>query len=538
MKVDLEDVPDGAVFKSDVCIVGAGIAGLLLSTRLTKFGFSVNLIEAGGMTLEDRSQMLFDIPVLGRRYTGATEARFRVFGGSSTRWGGQMLPLSDEVFQRRDVVSGVGWPITRWDIESYYDEIQSMMGVNSLPFTDGLVGALGHKPHFESSDIRLRYSKWAPFSKRNLARTLGRKCLSSEDTKVFLHGNAVAISLDRKADRVKSVEACNYSGARFTFEAGDFVLCTGTIETSRLLLASTSVCPGGIGNAYDNVGRYFHDHLSVPVASLWGNARRTVLRHMTPYYTGNTLHTPKLEASESLQSRRGLLAVMAHITVTEPEDSGLGAVRKILKCVQRRELPANPARILFGLPMGAQDLAGAWFSMKFGHRRYISPRAKVQLVIDTEQRPQAESRIELSDKVDALGMRKAVVDWKISSDEGRTVSLFAADLERVFNESGIREIAWPRDFDAGLNGTFGKCHDTYHAMGGTRFGLFERDSVVDPDMCVHGVKNLFVASCSVFPSGGSSNPTFTLMALTMRLADHFRKRRPPVVSTVAEASRA
>ena len=538
MKIDLEEVPNGTVFKSDICVVGAGVAGLVLSTRLRKYGFMVNLIEAGGMTLEDRSQRLFDAPVSGRRYTGVTDARFRLFGGASTRWGGQMLPLSDEVFQRRDVVSGAGWPITRWDIESYYNEIQEVMGVNGLPFTNGLIEALGHKQPFDSPDIRLRYSKWAPFSKRNLARTLGRKCLSSEDTKVFLHGNAVAVSLDPKADHVKSIDVRNYSGAKFVFEASNFVLCTGTIETSRLLLASTSVCPEGIGNAHDNVGRYFHDHLSVPVASLWGTARKGVLDRLTPYYIGNTLHTPKLEASTKLQSRKGLLGVMAHIAITEPEDSGLGAARQLLRCMQRRELPADPARMLLGLPMGVQDLAGAWLSMKFGQRRYISTRAKVQLVIDTEQRPQADSRIQISPEVDCLGMRKAVVDWKISSDEERTVSIFAADLERIFKESGIHEIAWPRDLDAGLNGTFGKCHDTFHSMGGTRFGLFRRDSVVDPDLCVHGVENLFIASCSLFPSGGSSNPTFTLMALTLRLADHLHRQRAVAISTTNEPVKA
>lgn len=525
MQIDLEDAVPGTVFQSDVCIVGAGVAGLLLATRLAKFGFSVNLIEGGGLSLEARSQGLFDVPMAGRSYAGATEARFRVFGGSSTRWGGQMLPLPDEVFEPRAPVDGAGWPVARADIERYYEEVQGVMGVNDRPFTSELLKTLGHPEPLTSEDIRLRFSKWAPFSRRNLARTLGRECLAAPAILVFLHGNAVEVELRPSADLTRSVTVRNYGGADFSFEAKEFIICAGTIETNRLLLASTSVCPAGIGNATDHLGRYFHDHLSVPIASLWGTARKAVLDHFTPYFVGGTLHTPKIEASPSLQSRHGLLAVMAHIVLKEPEDSGLGAAREVMRSLQRREWPASPGKVALGLPRGLKDLAGAWWCKQLRHRRFISRRARVQLTIDTEQRAQAHSRIRLDEQTDAVGMRKAILDWRVSSEEARTVAVFAQELERIFVAAGLRGIAWPRDLESGLTGAFGKCHDTYHSMGGTRFGHSASTSVVNPDLQVHGVGNLFVASCSLFPSGGSSNPTFTLMALTLRLAHHLKRRR-------------
>jgi len=439
-----------------------------------------------------------------------------------------MLPLPDEIFESRSSVDGAGWPVTRADLEKYYEEVQAVMGVNTQPFTSDLLGALGRPDPLGSDDIRLRFSKWAPFSRRNLARTLGRECLAASAINVFLHGNAVAIDLRSSADLVDSLTVRNYAGTSFSFEATEFVICAGTIETNRLLLASNSVCPRGIGNANDLLGRYFHDHLSVPIASLWGTARKAVLHHFAPYFVGSTLHTPKLEASPALQDRHGLLAVMAHIVLKEPDDSGLGVARQLLHSFQRREWPASPARLVLGLPRGVNDLLGAWWWKQFCHRRFISQRARVQLTIDTEQRAQAASRIRLDEHADAIGMRRAIVDWQVSVDESRTVAVFAGELERIFVAAGIRGIAWPRDLEAGLNGAFGKCHDTYHSMGGTRFGTSPRTSVVDPNLKIHGVENLYVASCSLFPSGGSSNPTFTLMALTLRLAQHLRKRRGAV----------
>jgi choline dehydrogenase-like flavoprotein len=536
MKTDLQDVPAGTNFRSDVCIVGAGVAGLLLATRLAKLGFSVNLLEAGGGNLEERSQELYNVAMAEANYAGATEARFRVFGGSSTRWGGQLLPLPDEVFRGRDALGGTGWPISRADIESYYAEVQDVMGVNTLPFTADLLKTKGHATILNSPDIRLRFSKWASFSRRNLARTLGRECLASGSITVFLHANVVAIELRDSADAVQSVTARDYEGREFVFRASEFILTAGTIETCRLLLASRSVTPEGVGNGNDLVGRYFHDHVSVPFITLTGPARAEVLRRFAPYFFDGTLHTPKLEASPELQARHGMLAVMAHIALEEPEESGLGAVRQVLRSLQRREWLTPPGKLLLGLPRGAVDIASAWYGMKFRQRRYVTPGAKVQIKIDTEQMPSAINRIRLENRVDAVGMPKAVIDWRVSADEKRTVATFAGELKRIFAAEGISGMIWPQDVPAGMDDAISHSHDTYHSMGGTRFGASEREGVVDADLRVHGVENLFVASCSVFPSGGSSNPTFTLMALTLRLAKHLNARRNSVATATSVAA--
>jgi choline dehydrogenase-like flavoprotein len=159
---------------------------------------------------------------------------------------------------------------------------------------------------------------------------------------------------------------------------------------------------------------------------------------------------------------------------------------------------------------GFGDVARLFLNAKFKQRRAVSKRARVRLHIDLEQAANAENCIRLSDEKDALGLRKAIVDWRIGEQEQDTALRFAGTIRRELEAPGMVPRLWSE------TPVF---VDTFHAMGGLRMGDDARVSVVDRDLQVHGVENLYVASCAVYPSGGSSNPTFTLMALALRLGE-------------------
>jgi choline dehydrogenase-like flavoprotein len=114
-----------------------------------------------------------------------------------------------------------------------------------------------------------------------------------------------------------------------------------------------------------------------------------------------------------------------------------------------------------------------------------------------------------------------VVAWRVSEDETETLRRFGRFLREAMPRAGSGELDWPAELDG--DGPLTGVTDTYHPMGGLPMGIDPAQSVVDPELRVHGIANLAVASCAVFPAGGSSNPTFTLMALTLRLADRLAK---------------
>src|ERR1700742_5063216 len=391
MHIDLDQAESGREFRARFCVVGGGIAGLLLSTRLAERGGGVLLLEAGGVELEERSQSLYAAEMGGDRHAGTTEGRYRTFGGSSTRWGGQLLPYPADVFQPPKGAPSPAWPIEESAVAPFYDELQRMLGVDSLPFDAGLLGALKQPAVEFSKDVQLRFSKWIPFAKRNLARTLGKAALAHPNITVVSHANVAELVGDG-AGRVVGARALDYAGREFRCEAEEFVVATGTIESSRLLLLSEAAVP----NAHGQVGRYFHDHLSWRAAEFLAPERERMLERLGPFFGDGTLHTCKLEASGALRAGGGLLAVMAHVTIEEPEDSGPAAVRNLLGSVQRGRVSEAIGRNLLPALRGSADLARMLLHAGFHQRRTVTKRARVRLHIDLEQAADARNCIRLS----------------------------------------------------------------------------------------------------------------------------------------------
>jgi choline dehydrogenase-like flavoprotein len=217
------------------------------------------------------------------------------------------------------------------------------------------------------------------------------------------------------------------------------------------------------------------------------------------------------------------LAVMAHIIIDEPEDSGVGVVRSLLRSVQHRNTKEAIFRELPKVPRALIDLGCLAYKAGFEKRRHASPRAEVMLCLNSEQLPLADTRIYLDDDLDHLGMPKAVVDWTVPDADLMTLRTFAAFLRERFAALAISGVEWRHEvFDESVEIT--GITDTFHAMGGCRMGTDPRESVVDSNLTVHGVPNLSIASAAVFPSGGGSYPSFTMIALALRLGDRLAAR--------------
>lgn len=522
MFVDFEtenDIPQGF----DVCIVGAGIAGLTCAWFLRGLGRKVLVVEAGGMADEERSQSLYDgeADFVAERNSGVADGRFRVYGGSGTRWGGQVLPLADAE------LAGHGpLPMSAEVLAPYTAKVQALLGLGSAPFDASCYALADRRPlGFDAAVFAVRFAKWLPWRKRNIGRALEPALRRDEAVVVLLHANAVEIALDGGGSSVSGVRLRSYGGRELTVSARSYVLAAGAIEVCRLLLCSRARLACGIGNQHDLVGRCFMDHVLLRAGMIVPTDRKTLLHGIRPFYLDGILRTPRFELTPAARADNECLSGYAEIAFESPPGSAFDKLRTLLHAYQSEGGKALSKSVFWPVMRELPDVLAGFIAQAALGLRPLPARSTPVIHLCCEQPPRPQSRICLGRGSDAIGMRRVVVDWSIGAAEERTLSVLGRLFAEQLGKSNAATVRWVDGFTPQGGGRPPRLGDQYHHLGGTRMDRAERLGVVDLDCRVHGVDNLYVASGSTFPCGGCSNPTFTIMALAVRLAEHLASAR-------------
>jgi choline dehydrogenase-like flavoprotein len=223
--------------------------------------------------------------------------------------------------------------------------------------------------------------------------------------------------------------------------------------------------------------------------------------------------------------RNRWLNAMAHLAFQIPDALGWMELRRILRSVQagRPELPSLHESLAMLRAGGA--LTRLILTRALAKRRLSPDSGGILLLVDTEQAPNADSRVVLDSTVDSFGMPRARLDWRITELEQRTLTEFASRVADEFQRLGLGKIRLAGPPDLARRDSPGAARDIYHHMGTTRMSESALTGVTRPDLRCHDVDNLYIAGPSVFPTSGIANPTFTALALTLRLADHLKSAR-------------
>lgn len=507
-----------------VCIIGAGAAGLTLAKTLAARSWKVTIVEGGHLDASTSYDSESRVAIVGTPHRGVDVGRFRGWGGSTTRWGGQLWAWEPYEFRER-VPQGIqAWPIAFEEVASRTDAAFELVGLPHASLTPSEAVSLGVEPlGLNPAEFKLKYSTWLPWRKRNLGATVGSKLRSAPNVTVHAESTATHLLLDEAGRRVSGVLIRNKSGAESTLTADVVVVAAGAIETSRLLFLLDQ--PSSRSQTrWHWLGRAFMDHLSVRMARFRPNDLRQFARIFAPIFARGAQHTPRMLLQPSVLEHEGLLGCYGHWEVQSGPNSAFSILRETLRAFQSGKRSPLSLDELKKLVFGVSDLFRLASGVIISRRRYFDRGAEIFLRVDVEQRPDPESRLFPTGVFDSFGLPRVALDWHVSPLEQETALRAAARIGKELDRLNIGKLDIENDpFASGT--PWGELKgDSFHMMGGTRMAGQPTDGVVDTNCKVFGIDNLFIASTSVFPTGGMANPTLLLICLTMRLADHLHRR--------------
>lgn len=530
MIIDMDEHVSEDKLVFDICIIGSGAAGLTIAREFLGGLHRVVVLEGGGQRFEVPSQEPYRSQIVGLPCEGVHQGRARVLGGTTTLWAGQALPYLPIDFQEREWVPFSGWPIGRQELSPFYRRAEDLMQIPHATYDAQTWPHRKAPPSYDAARIVPYYSQFTAVP--DFARRFRARLHQSSNVTVLTHANAISLEANEGGSGLHEVKVRSFQGRAVSIRAKFFVICCGGIDSARLLLVSDSVEPHGIGNRYDVVGRFFMDHPGVNVGVVPHDARR-FRQWYDPFRVAGIKHVLGMRASEKLQREQRVLNLSASVYYPTGTDDAIEAAKRLLHLIRSPSKFSQVPKALASVARQPRRIAVAAYR-HYALRQPSSVGGSLpRLGIGGEQAPNRESRITLASEVDSLGMRRSVLDWKLTDEDLRSFETFAAIISAEWRRLGIGEIKLSDlHLAERARGADGGFVDAFHHMGTARMGTNPKTSVVDAQCKVHDYDNLYVASSAVFPTGSFSNPTLTIIALCLRLSDELKHRMTHAVPTI------
>jgi choline dehydrogenase-like flavoprotein len=512
-----EEIPTGSRLEADICIIGAGPAGIAMAREFEGTDLSVLLIESGGLDFDKETQNLYR-GINERGDFKLHKSRFRIFGGTSYVWGGWCAPLDASDFETRAWVKDSGWPIKLADLTPFYRRAQPLFELGPYRYQVDQWD-FGTAETLPLDRAKLRHILWQLSPPTVFGTTYLDELRTSKNIRVLLQANATEIVTDAVGSSVTRISLQDFHGRKSHVFAGAYVIACGGIETARLLLSSSRDQPWGLGNGHDLVGRFFMEHPHPDAGGVVFSVEPDLLRayYEREFDSGRIIlgWGPSAEAQEKL----GILncSVALHGSLHHGPSEGMDSLVKLARALESRRWPDDVSGHVWRVLRDLDNVLRESYM-----RATEGPVTGFGLIARTEVAPNPSNRLIMSDEKDELGMPRVKLVWNVGDLERLTVERTVNLLAQEFGRLGMGRVR--------INELLLEDNDTWsrnlswfgHHMGTTRMSENPRTGVVDVDCKLHGMSNLYVASSSVFPTCGYANPTLTIGALAIRLADHLK----------------
>ena len=472
---DLENLKKSLDQRYDVCIAGAGAAGITISKKLSDLGLKVILCEAGSKELTEISQKNYIGKVIGDDYFNLDVARLRYLGGTTNHWNGMCRPFEKVDFERDYLGSEFVWPINFKEISKYQNDACKILEINNDFNVD-------NDYNEKVKHIKFQFSPPVRFKEKYI-----NEISSSQNLTLVLNANLIDIQGSNNFITEAVFE--NYKKQVFNVKAKKFIFAMGGLENSRYLLWFAKKYESKFFNSNCPIGKYWMEHPHFTLGSALVDNRIV----QKTYFSIN----------EVLQKKFKLLNCGFRISKISHKETK-NKIKEIL-CI------APKLGIEFASLFDKNLICGARFFAAW------------------EQEPNVNNAVKLSRNLSKFGIPQIELNWKKTAFDRKTIKqslklfndwLLEENLGRIQLLNWLTNDEKYPEWDE-LAG--------YHHMGGTRMSSSFKFGVVDGDCKVHGSKNLYVAGSSIFTTGGHNNPTLPIIQFSLRLADHLFKTKDNIV---------
>ena len=533
----IEELPSERVW--DLCVVGTGPVGMALAMELERLGHEVLMIESGSQEPDSDIREASKAHIVNpERHAPMEIAVVRALGGTSWTWGGRCVAYDEIDWTERDFVADAHWPLKHDELRHWYKRAAEYLLCGndqfSIPYKRDLAQGL-------TLDF---VERWSRESRVILEHR--RHLLQSTSIRISLKSTVTALNLNSSGNCVDSLTIA-ISGRSVNVKAKRIVLAMGGVETTRLLLHTQRDWPQHLGGMNGPLGRYYMGHISGKIASIVFDEpkmfsdldfkldgsnrtyyRRRLMLTKEAQLEGKVLNTafwPDNPPFYDPTHRSGVLSSVFLVLAYPPTGRKLlpEGIRLAHTGPRPYRLGAHLRNVVLGTPRGTKDIFHILrdrFISKPKKPGFLVPNkgGKYALHYHAEQIPNSNSRITLGPETDSFGMPRAVIDLRFLDQDVESVieSHRLLDVGLRANKIGFLEY-W---FSGALlrERIYEQATDGFHQVGSTRMGVDPQASVVDPDLKVHGISNLFVVSSSVFPTSGQANSTLLAVAFAIRLA--------------------
>ncbi|WP_407687318.1 FAD-dependent oxidoreductase [Mycobacterium sp. HUMS_1102779] len=548
----------GTTIETDVAIVGAGPIGIVIALELAKSGVRVALIESG-LRRADRAAQ--ELAMFDSRQDDYFHARSgltvrRQVGGASALWGGRCVKFDPIDFENRPITAAAPWPLGHDDVEPYLQRAcdwaacgRAVFNAREIPelahndMIDGLPDGVVRTTDLERWALPTRFGREYRAALRDAPRLTLWSGLTCTEIVTAEGGDSVDHLVVKRLD-----------GREGRVMATDYVVATGGVEATRLLLASNRHHPAGLGNAGGHLGRWYMAHVEGRVARVHFSTDKIIYEHERD---GEGVYVRRrFTFSPCLQRELGMpnAAVwLVNPPISDPaHGSGIlsGVYLTLISPLGRfllaeaireahTKTDASP-RVLAHLRNIVRDLIpSVRFAVTFCYARFLRKGRKAPgffvktadnsylLHYHGEHLPHRESRVELTDERDALGMRRIRTHLHFRDADYQSVRKAITLIDEHLRQHGAGHVEWLTDDAEGSVRAFMAGNAGFHQAGTTRMSETAEGGVVDPHLQVHGVRRLYIASTSVLPTSSQANPTLLGIALGVRLAERLAAARTP-----------